>query len=156
MTYDELLAIADNEGIDVIPHAFISERIKGLYCDNTIALDKNLETSTAKACILAEELGHYYTSSGDIIDLSSVSNRKQEYRARLWSYNNQVGLYGIISAYKAKCDSAYEIAEYLGVTEDFLQATLSCYRSKYGVCTSIDNYIIYFEPTLGVFELVND
>lgn len=46
------------------------------------------------------------------------------------------------------------MAEYLNVTEDFLAETLHCYKAKYGVCAKIDNYIIYFEPSLGVFELI--
>ena len=28
------------------------------------------------------------------------------------------------------------------------------YKNKYGICTTIDNYVIYFEPSLGVFELL--
>lgn len=45
-------------------------------------------------------------------------------------------------------------AEYLGVTEQFLYDALKCYKQKYGIYTKIDNYIIYFEPCLGVFQLV--
>lgn len=53
-----------------------------------------------KKCVLAEELGHYHTTVGDILDLSTASNQKQEYRARLWTYDKMIGLSGIISAYK--------------------------------------------------------
>lgn len=34
-----------------------------------------------KACVLAEELGHYYTSQGDILELDTVDAIKQEQRA---------------------------------------------------------------------------
>ena len=36
------------------------------------------------------------------------------------------------------------MAEYLDVTEDYLEEALACYRSKYGVYTVVDNYAIYF------------
>ena len=63
-------------------------------------------------------------------------------------------LNGIINSYNAGCKSIYESAEYLDVTEEFLLECIECYRSKYGVCTTFDNYVIYFEPNLGVLELI--
>lgn len=87
--------------------------------------------STQKACVLAEELGHYYTTVGDILDQSNIDNRKQERKARLWSFNKAIGLSGLVNAYKANCYSLYDIAEYLDVSEDFLQEALECYRQVY-------------------------
>ena len=104
---------------------------------------------------MAEELGHYYTGTGDILDQSSVSNRKQELRGRAYAYNKLVGLMGIIDAYNANCTTLYESAEYLNVTEEFLEEALSYYKSKYGISTKIDNYIIFFEPTIAVLELTD-
>lgn len=57
--------------------------LKGLYYNGTIGIDKNIETDKEKACVLAEELGHYHTSSGNILDQGDVFNRKQELRARM-------------------------------------------------------------------------
>lgn len=152
--YDKLLDQAANENITVIEnHADFSDtNIKGLYCDNFIALSKDLSTSAEKACVLAEELGHHYTAVGDIIDQTTAENRKQELRGRIIAYNKMVGLSGILHAFKAHCQNQYEIAEYLDVTEEFLEETLQYYRSKYGLSTTIDNYMITFEP-LGVLEL---
>ena len=47
-----------------------------------------------------------------------------------------------------------EMAEYLEVTEEFLDDALSCYRKKYGIFTQVDHYLIIFEPSLMVMELV--
>lgn len=121
-------------------------RIKG----NKIAIRKSIKTSTRKACTLAEEIGHFRTSIGDIIDMSDIQKRKQERQARLWAYNDQIGLLGLVSAYEHHCRSAYEIAEYLEVTEDVLLDAVECYRQKYGVYTTVDNYIIYFIPNLMI------
>ena len=65
-----------------------------------------------------------------------------------------IGLIGIVNAYKHGCNSLYETADYLNVTEEFLSDALDYYKSKYGVYTTVDNYIIYFEPTLGIFQLI--
>jgi hypothetical protein len=125
-------------------------RIKG----NRIAIRKDIPTLKEKSCILAEELGHYYTSYGDILDQSTINNRKQELKARLWAYNKQIGLTGIIRAYEYGCYCLYDMADYLDVTEEFLHDAIKYYRGKYGEYTTLDNYIIYFEPNLGVFKLI--
>ena len=117
-----------------------------------MALNKELKTSTEKKCILLEELGHHYTSSGNILDLSVTQNRKQERTARLWAYNKQIGLRGLIQAHEYGCKNRFEVAEYLDVTEQFLEEAIICYREKYGLSTTLDNYIIYFEP-LGILSL---
>lgn len=153
-TFEHLEHEACKDGIEVIDYHFQSSKIKGLYCNNTVALSKELETNADKSSVLAEELGHHYTTVGDIIDLESVENRKQEFRARLWAYNKLIGLQGILSAYKANFHTLNEISEHLEVSEEFLAEALECYRKKYGVCTKIDNYVIYFEPHLGVMELI--
>ncbi len=151
--YEELLDNAEKENVTVVETShFSGTKIKGLYLTNHIALNKDMSTSAEKACVLAEELGHHYTAVGDIIDQTTAENRKQELRGRIIAYNKMVGLSGILHAFKAHCQNQYEIAEYLDVTEEFLEETLQYYRSKYGLSTTIDNYMITFEP-LGVLEL---
>ncbi len=150
-TYTDLLIEADKQHLITKEKPLRANcgRIKG----NRIAIKHDLD-ETEKKCTLAEELGHYHTTVGDIIDQSSDANRKQELRARLWSYNKLIGLHGIISCYKAGCQTAYDMAEHLGVTEDFLLEALQCYRGKYGIYTKFDNYVIFFEPGLSVLELI--
>ena len=138
--YESLIEEACKDGIDILEENFNSQRIHGLYCDGTVAVNKSIPT-TAKTCVLAEELGHYHTTVGDITDLSDSQNRKQERQARLWGYNKLIGLTGIIQAFRAGCHSRHETAEYLGVTEQFLQECIDCYTEKYGEYTKIDNYM---------------
>ena len=143
--YEELLQTADDEGIEVIEFTFKSD-IKGLYSDNSIAISRKLNTTTEKKCILAEELGHYYTSEGNIVDLKNICNRKQERQARNWSFEKLVTLKSLIKASFECCTSLYELAKYLDVTEEFLKEALDYYQSKYGLYTEVDNYCIYFNP----------
>ena len=104
--------------------------LKGLYYNGSIAIEKNL-TSTEKTCVLAEELGHHYTAIGNILDQQKVANAKQELHARTWAYNECVGLIGIVKAFEAGCQSLYEMAEYLEVTENFLKDALEAYRRRF-------------------------
>lgn len=152
-TTEELRQQAADNGAEVIDWKFESDKIKGLYCDGVIAVNSQIETNAEKASILAEELGHHLTASGDILDQKDTSNRKQELRGRIWAYNRLIGLTGIIKAYRAGCRSRYEMAQILEVTEEMLQDAINYYRSRYGLFTQLDNYVIYFEP-LGVMELM--
>lgn len=151
MNYETLLKEADSLGLIVKekPLQYNNGRIKG----NRIAIRKDM-TETEKACVLAEELGHYYTAVGNILDQSSVENRKQEMQGRILAYNKQVGLRGIVDAYLHHCQNLSEAAEYLGVTEEFLSDSIMYYKNKYGVFATVDNYTIVFEPTIAVIELI--
>ena len=103
---------------------------------------------------IAEELGHYYTTVGDILDQSKPENRKQERQARLWAYNKQIGLIGLVRAFEHGCQNRFEIAEYLEVTEEFLEECIECYRNKYGICKRVDNYVVYFTPYLAIIKII--
>lgn len=152
MNYETLLNEATEENLVV--KEFSLRANKGRIKGNHIAIRENMPT-VEKACILAEELGHHYTTQGDILEQYSIENQKQEQRARLWAYNKMIGLRGIISAYKYGCSSLHDMAAYLDITEEFLQEALQRYQSKYGCYATIDNYIIYFEPYLGVLEITS-
>lgn len=144
MTYEQLLTVADQNGLLVKEKALNDH--DGLIKGNRIAIRKDIETQKEKSCVLAEEIGHDRTSCGNILDQTDVMNRKQEYRARLYGYNLKIGLTGLIRAYEARCRNLYEMAEFLDATEEYLREAIQCYRSKYGICVAVDNYIIYFEP----------
>lgn len=154
MTYEKLLKEAQHHGVDIYEKP-MQPRNKGLYSDNVIWINKHIETSIEKACVLAEELGHYHTSAGDIIDQSDLSNRKQEKRARSWAYERLVPLGKIVQAHKNHIRNRYELAEFLGVTESFLEEALDRYKEKYGLSTKFESYVICFEP-LGVVEWFDD
>lgn len=143
---------ACEEGVDIVGYGFQSERIRGLYCNGTVAISNDVDTLTEKTCILAEELGHYHTTTGDILDQTDVSNRKQERHARIWAYDKLIGFSGIIRGFEAGCQTRYELAECLGVTEEFLQEAIDCYEAKYGPYVKIDGYMIMFTPGLGVMK----
>ena len=152
MTYEELLIHADNNNITVREKPIKGN--DGRISRNRIAVRKTIPTIREKACVLAEEIGHYYTTTGDILDQSTVENRKQEQKARLWAYNHMVSLIGLIRAFEHGCRNLSETAEFLDVTDQFLAEALERYRQKYGIFTTVDNYIIYFEPNIRVGKMI--
>ena len=126
MNYDILLEEAGSNGIMIKEKPLVANdgRIRG----DQILIRQDM-SGCQKACVLAEELGHFYTTAGDILDQSEISNRKQERTAK-----------------EAGCRNSYEIAEHLEVTEEFLLEALECYRAKYEKGLQKDNYLILFEP----------
>lgn len=151
MNYEELLDTADQLDLAVKEQPLTVH--DGLIRGRRIAIRKSIETQAEKSCVLAEELGHYFTSFGNILNMDEIQNRKQELRVRLSGYDMQIGLIGIIECYKHHCRSLYEMAEYLQVTEEYLQEALECYSRKYGEnLVTIDNYAIRFVPSLQVIE----
>ena len=152
LTYEELLIEADELGIIVKE---IDLKTRDGHCKgNRIAINRNL-SKYDKACVLAEELGHYYLTIGDIRNQNNINNRKQELKARKWGYNKHIGLLGLIKAFEYGCKNRYEMAEYLGITVEYLNEALEYYSSKYGVMHRIDDYIIYFTPTVYIGKSFN-
>ncbi len=150
MEYMDLVNEAYMKDIDIVEIPF-NKNIKGLYCDKTIGLNKNIKTTTEKKCILAEELGHFYTTSGNIID-NSILCKKSENTARRWAYMRLISLSDFIDAFNYGINTFEDLASYLDVTIPFLKETINFYKKRYGIKTSIDNYIIFFEPSFSIVK----
>ena len=110
-------------------HLIIEERPMindGLYADGCVWINQDMPTNR-KACVLAEEVGHYETSSGNILDQTDTGNRKQELTARKWAYNKVVPEEKISEAISAGYTEVWEIADHLEVDEQFLREALKYY-----------------------------
>lgn len=123
LTYETLLDEAIDVGLDVKEK--LLQSVDGLQVGARIAIRKDIETSNKKMCVLAEELGHYYTSTGNILDQSNLNNAKQERRARVWAFNRVLPVERIIAAASKGYTQVYEMAEYLEVDEEFLREGLA-------------------------------
>ncbi len=152
MKYETLLDEAHQEGLIVKekPLKYNDGRIKG----KRIAIRNNIDTLAEKTCVLAEEIGHYETTVGDILDQRISENRKQELQARMYAYNKLIGLQGIIDCYEYGCKNVYEMAEHLEVTEKFVIDALDAYKRKYGLQTKYKDYIVRFDPSLVVMKII--
>ena len=119
--YEELMA--------TYGHLLIEERPminKGLYADGCIWIREDLLTKE-KYCMLAEELGHYETSEGDILNQDIISNRKQELTARRWAYETIVPRELIENVVRNGYTEIWDIADQLDLDESFLKDALEYY-----------------------------
>lgn len=149
MEYERLLREADKLGI-IVKEAKMKTR-KGRCYGNRIAINCSL-TRKEKVGVLAEELGHFHKTIGDISNQNEITNRKQELIARRWGYEKSVGIIGLINAFNNNCRVDYEIADFLGVTKEYLDEAIDYFKCKYGTRYEIDEYIVYFMPNLGIYK----
>ena len=125
MNYETLLDEAYEKGLVVRekPLQAHDGRIKG----NRIAIRSSIETSAKKCCVLAEELGHYEVNAGDILNQNDINNRRQERAARRRAYEKILPVENILFAARDGHTELWDMAEYLGVDEEFLRDALRYY-----------------------------
>lgn len=151
-SYERQITKAQLKGLDV-KEKMLKSDAAALISGKKIAVNKKKKMSECeKAWAVTEEIGHFETSVGDIIDITDMGNCKQERQARLWTYNDRIGLMGIIKAARHHCAGSFEIAEFLDVPEERLIEAVEEYRGIYGRSIALDNYMIRFEPALEVYE----
>lgn len=119
--------------------------LSGLYYDNVILLNKHL-ASNEKHCVLAEEIGHYETTYGNITDLSDVRNIKLEKVARKWGYEKILSLDLLIDCHNNGFWTLEEVCFHLDITPEYLNDAVTYYIQKYGVYKIHNGYKITFDP----------
>lgn len=149
--YENLIITAERKGAKVIEVDFGTPKKCGKCVDNLIFVNSVLNQND-KYCVLAEELGHYETSYGNILDQNNINNVKQELKARRWGYKHIVSLEGIIEAFENNCLNEYEMAEYLGVTDEYFKECIEDYKRQYGLSCRLGKYYITLEPRLGIYK----
>lgn len=150
--YEKLLNDANMIGLKVFELNFESDA-KGLCYGEKIGIKKDM-TSNEKACILAEEIGHFKKTVGNILDQSIIGNKKQEKIARTWAVNKMIHIDDLFSINLNCCNTSYDIAEALGVTEEFLQEILETFKRKYGLIYHKNGKTIIFHDT--TFSIATD
>lgn len=150
--YEELIKEADQKGCIVVERNLTAN--DGLIVGRRIGIRKSIQTEAQKADVLAEEIAHYESSCGNILNQNISLNRQQELRARLRAYDKRIGLSGLVRAYEHGCQTFYEVSEYLGVQESFLREAVECYRHKYGTATKHGDYIVCFEPRMAIIKMI--
>lgn len=146
MSYLELLDLAEYYGLNVREAPL--KVCDGIICGKDIAIRSDLENGVYKGCVLAEELGHYATTVGNILSPEATGSGKQELKARRWAHGLLLPISRLYEAQEAGCQSRFEVAEYLSVTEEFLQEALDNYQLIYGKEADIGGYHVKFEPLL--------
>ena len=113
-----------------------------------IAVSSDLTLTEAK-CTAFHEAGHHYTLS------ESDNEDRNELRADTWAAKRLIPVSKLIKALTAGCINVYEAAEFLEVTERFLQKTLEIYSRIYGEFYGLDEWTVMFNP-LMVHNYITD
>lgn len=147
---EKLLEDIYSENIEICDFDF-TDNLKGLYVDGIIAVDTSIDYDE-RTCILAEELGHHYTTYGNILDPNDPENRRQEKTARFWAHQKLLPLEKLAKA-AVDCQGmeSWELAEYLGVSDIFLREALEEYKQRFGLFKEFPGGYIYFDPLSVVF-----
>ena len=119
-----------------------------------IGLSQSLKTTAEKTCVLAEEIIHSQINAGNILDQRNINNAKQEYITRKALRNELADLRSIASLLKQGYRQSYEIAENLGITEEFLYAAISGYQQQYGSYVTIYGDTLLLEPTIALLSQI--
>lgn len=130
---------------------------KGLLINETIYLNPNQEKYELNST-LAEELGHYLTSYGNIVLQDTNEKRKQERRARDIGSILVVSPQDIIECFEEGCRSTLECALYLQITEDTFKDAVKYYSRRFSGIKTENNYTLLFQPngTVAVLKSFNN
>lgn len=151
--YEEILNHIDDEKILLIEDDF-DLPVNGLYLRDqgkraAIMVQRQL-SQAAKRCVCAEELGHHYTSTQNLLGVCSREYERQEHRARQWAHLALLPLDDIGEAYLRFDACKFTMAEWLDVTADFLDETIDNYREIHGTQCRTRRYLYRFEPYFDV------
>ncbi len=143
MKYEELIEEYE-EQVEVIEIP-LNGSLKGLYYEGAIAIDSKL-SKRDKTEILAEELGHFLLTAGNILDQTDLENRKQEIIAKNWAYEKLVPISSLIEAFEKRINTRTELCEFLEVSEMYLEDVLDYYQKKHGYWYRCGIYVMTFKP----------
>ena len=135
---EQMLTLAYEENI-FVEELYLDEPFKGLYVHQLgkpplIGLSTAIVDIAEKRSILAEELGHHFTTVGPIIsrEFHTYSTRqsisKAEYKALRWAANYLISDDDLLSAFRDCIDTPIELAEYFKVTPEIIKVRLKLFE----------------------------
>lgn len=139
---NKLLALAAQEGI-IVEEFSLVKPLLGIYMCRTetppvIGLSKSIHTSRERRCIMAEELGHHFTTVERCIpkEFSCYSTRmnisRAEYRALRWAADFLIPENNLLDIISQGLYEPWELAEYYNVTEQFANFRLRLFGARFG------------------------
>ena len=123
----ELLECAESEGVGVAWHDFGGDPL-GVYVYDVIpmiGIDASIRENIAiSRCVLAEELGHHFTSVGRAIyycrSLRNINICKSEHKALRWAAWHLMPRGSLKKAMLDGADTTKKLADYFRVTEEMV------------------------------------
>lgn len=132
----EMFRIIDCENIALEEPSIVYTDMDGLYiklsnCQPVIFIKKSLLSDTKKyKSILGEELGHHFTTTGDLtIEPKNYQEKlyknKKEHLARKWAANFCISDNEFVQALNNCISSIPEMSEHFNVTEEVINYKIS-------------------------------
>jgi len=123
--------IIKNQNIIIEETNFRNSKAKGLYLKlddfpPVIALDKSiLPYRSLSLSILAEELGHHFTTQGNLLNESNsysdkLNKNKKENLAKKWAANFLISDDEFVQALNSCICNNFDLCDYFDVTEEIL------------------------------------
>lgn len=128
---NRIFKIIDNENIILEETNLNHTYLKGIYFNipgvpPTIGIKKSIVPySFIYISVLSEELGHHFTTSGNLLDDSTnyveeLEKNKKEKKAKLWAANFLISDDEFVQALNSCISSINSMAEYFNVTEEIV------------------------------------
>lgn len=129
-----------HSNLSIVIRSDMPPHLGGCCVGNYIAINAN-RNEKERYQVLQEEIAHYDTSVGDIANYNKRLNRKQEKKARSIAMERAVPLDSLIYCFNNELWSTDEVADYLGVTPEYLWKAIENYRQKRGDVFKYKGYI---------------
>lgn len=149
--YEKLIIKAEKMGAEVRELDFGTSKPCG-RCLNNIIYVNNKVTEKAKYEVLAEEIGHYKTTYGNILNQNTIADKKQEFKARREGFKMIVEPIDIVESMKHGATDINEIADYIGISVETFFDILEDLKKRYGIGIPVGNYYIRLEPSFGIVK----
>lgn len=146
--------IIETQNIIIEETNFKNSKVKGLYIKLNdlpaiIALDKSiLSYRSLFLSILAEELGHHFTTQGDLLKESNsysekLIKNKKEILARKWASDFLISDDEFVQALNCCICNNFDMCDYFDVTEEILNyKILSIMNDEIKYKTIVNNFML--------------
>ena len=125
---NELEKQAEFYGVPIVDFEFPSA-IRGAYHNGVIGINKEIEDSAERRCIIACELGRHLLRKNKSIFLTE---EQENILAMHWAVSTLLPLSALIETKRLGMHEAQEIANYWGITPQFLKTGVEFYKNFYG------------------------
>lgn len=128
----DIFNVVEKENIVYEERNLSNLKSKGIYLKldgipPIIAIDSSIINNTnVYICILSEELGHHFTTYGNLLEpkknyMDKLIKHKKENMARKWASNFLITDEEFIAALNKCISSKFEMAEFFDVTDELLE-----------------------------------
>ncbi|MGR3742148.1 ImmA/IrrE family metallo-endopeptidase [Companilactobacillus sp. DQM5] len=128
------------------------EGLPGYNNDNEIFIDSRVSKKTQNE-LLAEEVAHYATTVGNIVNKNDSISRKQELQARRTAVTYLVTLDDLIECYEDGDTKLFELADHLNINEDKILNAIDYYRNKLGLNFKYKDYYFDLTNTININKI---